>query len=122
MTDPLDALAAQAQAQLDMLSYPARPWVVPRQHEGTEVLDVAIVGAGQSGMTIALGLMRENVTNIRLYERALPGKAGPWRSFARMKTLRTPKHVSGPEMGIPALTPEAWYRARFGDLAWAQLG
>lgn len=121
MTDPLDALAAQAKIQIDALSYPRRAWVVPHTHDGEKVLDVAIVGAGQSGLTIAHGLMRENVTNIRLYERTLPDKAGPWCSFARMKTLRTPKHVSGPEMGIPALTPEAWYRARFGDAAWESL-
>jgi cation diffusion facilitator CzcD-associated flavoprotein CzcO len=122
MTDPLQTLSAQAQAQLDALSYPKKQWVTPRDHDGTPVLDVAIIGAGQSGLTIALGLKRENVTNIRLYERSQPEKAGPWRSFARMKTLRTPKHVSGPEAGIPALTPESWYRAKFGDATWESLG
>lgn len=122
MSDPLDALAREALSQIDALSYPRKPWVIPRQHGALPVLDVAILGAGQSGLSIAFGLMRENVTNIRLYDRTQPGEAGPWTSFARMKTLRTPKHVSGPEMGIPALTPEAWYRARFGDAAWARLG
>ncbi|MBY5972467.1 NAD(P)/FAD-dependent oxidoreductase [Ferrimonas balearica] len=121
MSDPLNALAAAAQAQIDALSYPRRPWVTPRQYKGQPVLDVAIVGGGQSGLSIAFGLMRENVTNIRLYDRNRPGEAGPWTSYARMQTLRTPKHVSGPEMGIPALTPEAWYRARYGDAAWEVL-
>lgn len=122
MTDPLEALSMKVQAQIDALSYPKKQWVTPRDHNGMPVLDVAIIGAGQSGLTIALGLKRENVTNIRLYERSPVNKAGPWRSFARMKTLRTPKHVSGPEAGIPALTPEAWYRAKFGDTSWENLG
>ena len=66
-----------------------RPWVTSRQYKGQPVLDVAIVGGGQSGLSITFGLMRENVTNIRLYDHNRPGEAGPWTSDARMQTLRT---------------------------------
>jgi cation diffusion facilitator CzcD-associated flavoprotein CzcO len=39
-----------------------------------------------------------------------------------MHTLRTPKDLVGPELGIPSLSARAWYEARFGADAWARLG
>ena len=50
-----------------------------------------IVGAGQSGLVTAFGLMRERVRNILVIDRAPAGKEGPWVTFARMPTLRSPK-------------------------------
>ena len=50
-----------------------------------------IVGAGQSGLVTAFGLMRERVRNILVIDRAPEGKEGPWVTFARMPTLRSPK-------------------------------
>jgi hypothetical protein len=38
-----------------------------------------------------------------------------------MRTLRTEKNVSGPAMGIPALTPRAWFEAQYGAEAWRSL-
>ena len=52
----------------------------------------------------------------------MPGAEGPWRTYARMRSLRTPKHLTGPDLGIPSLTPRAWYEARHGSEAWAALG
>lgn len=100
----LDALAAEARAQLELLSYPRHAWV-PENGEG--VLDVAIIGAGQTGLVTAFGLLRERVQRVRIFDAAPAGGAGVWTTFARMKTLRTPKHVTGPDLGIPALTPRA---------------
>lgn len=68
---------------------PRRPRVTSRQYKGQPVLSVAIVDCGQSGLSIAFTLMRENVTNMRVYGRNRPGEAGPWTSDARMQTLRT---------------------------------
>ncbi|KNC86067.1 hypothetical protein SARC_01789 [Sphaeroforma arctica JP610] len=34
--------------------------------------------------------------------------------FARMETLRTPKHVLGPDMSVPNLTVQAYYEALLG--------
>lgn len=50
-----------------------------------------------------------------------PGKEGPWVTYARMVTLRTPKHLTGLDYGMPSLTFQAYYEARFGAEAWARL-
>jgi hypothetical protein len=39
------------------------------------------------------------------------GYEGPWETYARMITLRTPKGLTPIDYGIPALTPQAWYEA-----------
>ncbi|MBN9018975.1 MAG: NAD(P)/FAD-dependent oxidoreductase [Rhizobiales bacterium] len=117
----LDELAERARFELDCVNYPAREWVAPRRFEGEPVLDVAIVGGGQNGLAVAFRLLRERVTNFRIFDRSAAGSAGPWRSFARMATLRTPKHVSGPELGTAALSVRAWYEAKNGPEAWANL-
>ncbi len=122
MTDGLEDLAARVRFELDCVAYPAREWVKPRFHEGERVLDVLIVGGGQNGLALASRLLRERVTNVRILDKSPAGRAGPWVSYARMHTLRTPKHVSGPELGLASLSVRAWYEAKFGTEAWAQLG
>ncbi|SHF97112.1 Predicted flavoprotein CzcO associated with the cation diffusion facilitator CzcD [Kaistia soli DSM 19436] len=115
----LDELAKRVRFELDCVAYPAREWVVPRQHDGKPVLDVLIVGGGQNGLALAFRLLRERVTNVRVLDRSPSGQSGPWITYARMQTLRTPKHVSGPELGLPGLSIRAWYEAKFGAAAWA---
>lgn len=117
----LDELATRARFEFGCLDYPARDWVTPRHHDGAPVHDAVIVGGGQNGMGIAFRLMRERVTNIRVLDRQAFGAEGPWRNFARMHTLRTPKTVSGPDLGIPSLSIQAWYLARHGRAAWDAL-
>lgn len=118
-TDGLTALAARVRHELDMLAYPATPWVKPRMHaSGAHVYDVLIVGGGQSGLTIANGLIREGVTNILCLDRSPAGYEGPWETFARMGTLRTPKFLVGTELGYPSLSIQSYYAARFGQAAW----
>lgn len=48
---------------LQYLAYPARDWVLPRQHPSTQqhVYDVLVVGGGQCGLTTAFGLAKERV-------------------------------------------------------------
>ncbi|MBI0535355.1 NAD(P)/FAD-dependent oxidoreductase [Roseomonas sp. KE2513] len=113
----LDALAAEARRQLELLSYPRHAWVPER--EG--VLDIAIIGAGQTGLVTAFGLLRERVQRVGIFDAAPAGGAGVWTTFARMRTLRTPKHVTGPDLGVPALTPKAFFTARDGEAAWEAL-
>jgi cation diffusion facilitator CzcD-associated flavoprotein CzcO len=114
----LARLAEDARRQLELLDYPRHPWV-PSHGEG--VLDVAIIGAGQTGLVTAFGLLRERVERVRVFDAAPKGGAGVWTTFARMRTLRTPKHVTGPDLGIPALTPRAYFTARDGAAAWEAL-
>jgi FAD-dependent urate hydroxylase len=117
----LRKLEERARFELECLGYPAREWVKPRTHEGAPVHDAVIVGGGQSGVAIAFRLARERVTNVRVLDRGAKGAEGPWRSFARMATLRTPKTVIGPDLGLPSLTARAWYEANFGGAAWDAL-
>ena len=48
---------------------------------------------------------------LAVLDRNAAGRPGPWTSFARMPTLRTPKLGSGLDFGIPQLTPQAWFSA-----------
>ncbi|GBQ16021.1 NAD(P)-binding domain-containing protein [Swaminathania salitolerans] len=121
-TEALEALACRVRDDLDHIAYASGEWVVPpRQEEGKTVLDVAVIGGGQGGLATCFALQRIGVHNVAVFERAEKGKAGPWTTFARMITLRTPKHVTGPDLGIPSLTPRAWYEARYGSAAWEAL-
>jgi cation diffusion facilitator CzcD-associated flavoprotein CzcO len=120
-TQDLQELSRRIAFELECLGYPAREWVAPRRHTGDPVHDVVIVGGGQSGVALAFRLMRERVTNVRVLDRNPEGREGPWVTFARMQTLRTPKDVIGPELGIPSLSARAWYEASFGKSSWAGL-
>lgn len=114
-------LSDRVRRELTYLSYPPRAWTVPRSRDGVPVLDVLIVGGGQSGLGAAFGLKLERITNVRVIDRSPRGLEGPWRRFARMKKLRTPKEVTGIDFGIPSLTARAWYEAKFGRRAWERI-
>ena len=119
----LAELSRRVERDLELLDYPRRPWLTPqRAPSGEPVYDVVIVGGGQSGLTAAFGLMRERVGNLLVLDENQLDRAGPWLNFARMRTLRTPKYLTGPDLGIPSLTPRAWYEAQFGDGSWESLG
>jgi cation diffusion facilitator CzcD-associated flavoprotein CzcO len=118
----LEALERRVQQELEFLGYPARSWVPPRQRAGAPVLDVLIVGGGQAGLAACFGLKRERIGNVEVLDAKPAGLEGPWVDFARMITLRTPKHVTGPDLGIPSLAPRAWFEARHGAEAWDRLG
>jgi FAD-dependent urate hydroxylase len=123
MSNPLEALAERVRHDLQVLDYPRRDWLRPRLTvAGGPIHDVVIVGGGQSGLAAAFGLMRERVTNLLVLDDNPPDRAGPWLNFARMKTLRTPKYLTGPDLGIPNLTPRAWYEAQHGTGSWETLG
>jgi cation diffusion facilitator CzcD-associated flavoprotein CzcO len=118
----LERLREQVARELLLLNYPARAWV-PKLHTsfGAPIYDVLIVGAGQGGLATAFGLLRERVDNILVVDQNPLDRAGPWLSFARMHTLRTPKYLTGPDLGVPSLTPRAYYEAQFGAGSWESL-
>jgi cation diffusion facilitator CzcD-associated flavoprotein CzcO len=119
----LSALEAAIARDLELLQYPRRSWVPRRTTPaGDPVLDVLVVGAGQGGLATAAALKRERVDNLRVVDENPIDRAGPWLRFARMITLRTPKHVTGPDLGLPNLTIQAWYEAQHGHGAWERLG
>lgn len=119
----LAALERRVKEDLRYLDYPAYPWVHPRSHpSGAHVYDVVVVGAGQGGLALAFGLRREKIDNVIVLDKAPAGREGPWITYARMLTFRSPKHVTGPDLGIGPLTPQAWYVACYGEEAWNGLG
>jgi cation diffusion facilitator CzcD-associated flavoprotein CzcO len=120
--DPLAALNAQVARDLERVAHPCTPWLAPRiGPDGKPALDVLVVGAGQSGIAVAFALMRAQVTNILAIDKAPYGREGPWLTYARMHTLRSPKDYTGPDLDIPSLTYRAWHEARFGEADWQAL-
>lgn len=116
----LAALEARLQQDLEWLDLPANPWVKPRSAHGQPVLDVAIIGGGMAGLAVAAELRHLGVQAL-VFDQAPQGFEGPWATTARMQTLRSPKQLTGPALGLPALTFRAWFEAQFGLLQWQQL-
>ena len=117
----LTDLERRVARDLEMLVQPAN-WVPPKSGaDGRPMLDVIIIGAGMHGIAAAGALMLKGVRNILLLDRSRDGFEGPWVTYARMETLRSPKHLPGPCLGIPSLTYRSWYEASFGTAAWETL-
>lgn len=120
--EALKALEESIKRDLELEEYPKRDWIFERSSSnGQKILDVLIVGAGQGGLAAAFGLMREKVKNILLVDENPEGREGPWLNFARMHTLRTPKYITGPDLGFPNLTPRNWYETAYGKDTWDKL-
>ncbi len=118
----ITTLEARVRREIEMTAHPRAEWMAPRLRAGKPVLDVLIVGAGQSGLATAFALKRERVTNILLIDRAPFGQEGPWITYARMPTLRSPKNQTGPDLGLPSLTFEAWVDAMRGPGSFERIG
>lgn len=118
----LDELELLLRRDLDLIRYPARPWVLPRAApDGATALDVLVVGGGQAGLTVAFGLLKERVTNVLVIDENPEGHEGPWGTYARMPTLRTQKDVGGVDLGLPNLSLRAWFEVQYGRRAWEEL-
>ena len=118
----LASLGALARKELSQLNYPAANWVPPTDGpDGRPLIDVFIAGGGMCGQTATFALMREGVRNLRCVDRAAYAREGPWATFARMDTLRSPKHLTGPELGVASLTYRAWHEAKYGTAHWQAL-
>ena len=107
---------------LAYLGLPSDNWpAVVTGTSGAPVHDVLVVGAGMNGIAATASLIFKGVRNIVLIDRAEPGREGPWLTYARMGTLRSPKTLPGPALNIPSLTYRAWHEARFGTDDWTAL-
>jgi cation diffusion facilitator CzcD-associated flavoprotein CzcO len=116
----LDGLRARLRQDLEWLELPAKPWMPRLEHEDRPVLDVAVIGGGMAGLSAATALRLTGVEAV-VFDRSPAGREGPWLNYARMHTLRSPKQLTGPALGLPALTFRAWYEAQFGLEAWDAL-
>lgn len=115
----LERLAKQAREDWQRTRYPANDWVPPvASPDGATIVNVAIVGGGQSGIAAAAALQRHRVDPLVVIDRKPAGLEGPWLDFARMPTLRSGKFIVGVDQGLPSLTAESWFRAAYGEAAW----
>jgi len=117
----LPELEAQLARELDLTRFAGPQWTRPRRHGEAHVHDVAVIGGGQSGLATAFGLRREGVHNVIILDENEQGREGPWETYARMITLRTPKDLTSIDFGLPSLTFRAWYEAQHGVQGWGVL-
>lgn len=118
----LAAHEAVVARDLTLLGLPPRNWLAAvHGPDGRPMLDVLVVGAGMCGIGAAAALLHRGIRNLLVVDRSPPGREGPWMTYARMPTLRSPKHLPGPCAGIPSLTFRAWYEALHGAAAWEAL-
>ena len=119
----LAELEARLRHDLECLELPGKPWVPERDGpDGAPVADVAIIGAGMVGLAAAAALRFLGIGRLRVLDRAPAGREGPWVTYARMETLRSPKTLAGPALGIPSLTFRQWFEAQHGAADWEALG
>lgn len=116
MTAPrtLPDLEADVIRDLELTAHPRPDWLEPKTAGGRPVLDCLIVGGGQGGLAVAFALKRDRVNNILIVDSAPAGREGPWVTYARMRTLRSLKDQTGPDLRIPSLTYQAWHEAQWG--------
>ncbi len=115
----LHDLTAALYADLEIVSYPGRSWDYSRDRN---ILEVAIIGAGQAGKSAAFGLRQQGIARVRMFDRRPAGAEGVWRSFARNALLRSPKKVTGGlDWGIPNLSFRRWCEACYGEGYWQRI-
>ncbi len=113
----LEALEARLAWELAALQLPAARWTPEVHHAGHSVADVVIIGGGMSGLTLGAALKHRGL-QVDIYDESPEGFEGPWATTARMETLRSPKQLTGPALGIPSLSFRAWFEAQWGTAAW----
>lgn len=106
---------------MEYLCTPPANWVPPHKREGEHVYDIVIVGGGMCGMVAYHALTSGGMRNLRVLDRSPEGFEGPWMTYARMETLRSPKHLTGPAFGYASLTFRAWYCAQHSQEDWEAL-
>ena len=116
----LPGLEARLQEDLSRLELPGKDWVRPRVINGERLLEVAIIGGGMAGLTASVALSNLGVRSCN-FDRSPAGFEGPWATTARMETLRSPKQLTGPALGLPSLTFRAWFEAQYGRREWEAL-
>ncbi|MDO4927547.1 MAG: NAD(P)/FAD-dependent oxidoreductase [Corynebacterium sp.] len=110
----LDALTKQVQQDLALFA-PKHDWV-PRT--AADVYEVIIIGGGQAGLGTAFALQRQRIPGVKVLDANSPDHVGCWTTYARMHTLRSPKHMRCIELDIPNLHPQRWFSAKYGAAAW----
>jgi cation diffusion facilitator CzcD-associated flavoprotein CzcO len=118
----LAALNVRVRQDLSYLNYPPANWSKPvTTAAGDDVSDVVVIGGGMCGLVAWHALTRAGIANLRIVDRAPKGFEGPWVTYARMETLRSPKILLGPALGVASLSFRAWFTALYGEAEWEEL-
>ena len=113
--DP-DAVARDA---LRLIGPDPQNWVPDRAGIDHNVM---VVGGGQTGSAFSYALRRAGIGKVSVIDAAEDEtRAGVWLNAARMNLLRTPKSLTGPELGTPAFGFQSWFEARHGRAAYAAI-
>ena len=113
----LAILEARVREDIETTSH-AHAWVPDA--EGIDY-NVLVIGGGQAGLGAAFALKRENLGKIKIFEAGEPAGNGCWINYARMHTLRSPKHMKGIELDVPSLHIRRWFEAVYGVEAWNRI-
>lgn len=107
-----------ARVHEDLEATPVRTdWSTPDDAD----LAVAIIGGGQAGLATAFALRRAGVGATLVLDDQPAHRAGCWDDYARMHTLRSPKHMRGIELDCPSLHVRRWFEATYGAEAWESI-
>lgn len=74
-----------------------------------------------SGMAISHSLAAKGVENVKIFESSDTKGSSHWIATARMPTLRSGKHNTGPALGDPSLEFKTWFLSRYGEDAWTAI-
>jgi len=127
--NPAGLAALEARLQDDLIAlnwFGAAPWTAssvgqsPALGDAQKLHDVLVVGGGQAALALSAALAQAGIAAL-LLDQAEAGFEGPWARTARMQTLRSPKELTGPALGLPSLTFRAWFMAQWGADAWQAL-
>jgi cation diffusion facilitator CzcD-associated flavoprotein CzcO len=84
--------------------------------------NVVLVGGGQTGLALSFALRRAGIGRVSVIDAAPEAaSAGAWPAVAGTDRLRTPKDLTGPDLGIPGIGFQAWYESRRGKSAFESL-
>lgn len=114
----LAALTARVREDIATTSH-ARDWI-PRE-PGCAQLDVLVIGGGQAGLGAAFALGRQRIDRVLVVDDGPADRVGCWDRYARMHTLRSPKHMRGIEFDVPSLHVRRWFEAVYGEQAWQEI-
>lgn len=115
-TPELVELTDEVRRQCELLGH-KHDWV-PEPAEGA--YNVLVIGGGQAGLGAAFALQRKRIGRVKVLEAGSPSDVGCWARYARMHTLRSPKHMKGIELDVPALHVQSWFEAKYGADAWEE--
>ncbi|WP_080796833.1 NAD(P)-binding domain-containing protein [Corynebacterium pacaense] len=113
----LKELEEQVRAERELIGH-RHDWV-PDPPNGA--YNVIVIGGGQAGLGTAFALQRQRIGRVKVLEAGPEEEVGCWARYARMHTLRSPKHLKGIELDVPSLHVRRWVEARYGNRAWEDI-